>query len=123
MAVKCLQTRIYTKQNNLPDIYLVLKLIEIFTLVQKEEINDAIDFINFKLGKKVARFSAFWSFFPKVWFINYDHELWNINKTEEKNMAEITNNAINRYNRIFGEFFFKRAPKYHRFRDGHQSRI
>ncbi|KAF0992727.1 hypothetical protein HZS_2016 [Henneguya salminicola] len=48
-----------------PDIYLVLKLIEIPTLVPKEEINDAINFINLKLGEKAARFSSFWSYFTK----------------------------------------------------------
>ncbi|KAF0985371.1 hypothetical protein HZS_7155 [Henneguya salminicola] len=42
--------------NNLPDIYLVLKLIEILPLVFKEEINDVIDFINFKRGEKLPGF-------------------------------------------------------------------
>ncbi|KAF0989346.1 hypothetical protein HZS_655 [Henneguya salminicola] len=64
------------------DIYVVLKLIEILTLVPKEEINDAVDFIDFKLGENGARLSTFWSYISKKRLKNYDPELWNINKTD-----------------------------------------
>ncbi|KAF0985599.1 hypothetical protein HZS_3309, partial [Henneguya salminicola] len=77
-----------------PDICLVLKLIEILTLVPKEQINDAIDFINFKLGEKAARFFTFWSSFSKTWLKSNDPELWNTKKTDEKNMTGRTNNAL-----------------------------
>ncbi|KAF0985914.1 hypothetical protein HZS_2113 [Henneguya salminicola] len=57
-----------------PNIYLVLKLIKILKLVPKEEINDAIDFINFKLGEKAARFSTYCSYFSKKRLKNHDPE-------------------------------------------------
>ncbi|KAF0989868.1 hypothetical protein HZS_7419 [Henneguya salminicola] len=67
----------------IPDIYLVLKLIEILT------------------SNSVTSYPV--SAFLELFFENMAHKLWNINKTDEKNMAGRANNALKWYNRRFGK--------------------
>lgn len=95
---------------NQPKIYELLTHIELLTILPIEEIEKGIQFIKFKTDPESIIFNRFWNYFTKTWIGRYGAKLWNISQVNDEILVGRTNNALERYNRRFGEIFMNAHP-------------
>jgi hypothetical protein len=83
---------------------------ELLTVIPHSEIDLGIEYICEVTGTDGDNWAPFWSYFKNTWIKSFPVPLWNISLVNENHLAGRTNNALERYNRRFGEKFGAAHP-------------
>lgn len=88
---------------------LLLSKIELLTKVPHSEIEPAIRYIQSFMVEENG-LEQFWAYFRSIWLIRFDPTIWNSSYLESSEIANRTNNALERYNRRLNEHFTNAHP-------------
>lgn len=91
-------------QINCQNSSIILSKIELITQIPIDQIVLGISFIKTFLVEDM-NLAKFWNYFETTWLKRFDPSKWNVHSIEDKDLANRTNNALERYNRRLNDNF------------------